>query len=150
MNANFSQTAAIRRPRWMIVDDNRDFLSLMRAIVTEVADADVQCYQSPQAALAAFAFAPEAFDFVITDLEMPGMSGLELGEQLRKLSPSLKILLATGSDLLTNEAAAQKGFCGLLPKPFLIAALRNALVVAGVLPTPAENKPKKIHVLTTA
>jgi CheY-like chemotaxis protein len=144
------QTENVSRPRWMIVDDNQDFLSLMRAVVEEVAGADVECFQSPHAALAAFAFAPEAVDFVITDLEMPGMSGVELGERLRKLSPSLKILLATGSDILTNEESVQKGFCGLLHKPFLVAALRNALAVAGILETPAENKSKNISVLTAA
>lgn len=144
------QTENVSRPRWMIVDDNQDFLSLMRAVVEEVTGADVQCFQSPHAALAAFASAPGAVDFVITDLEMPGMSGVELGERLRKLSPSLKILLATGSDMFTNEDAVQKGFCGLLHKPFLIAALRNALAAAGILETPSENKSKNISVLTAA
>jgi hypothetical protein len=59
-------------------------------------------------------------------------------------------LLATGSDILTNEDAVQKGFCGLLHKPFLIAALRNALAAAGILETPSENKSKNISVLTAA
>jgi CheY-like chemotaxis protein len=144
------QTENVSRPRWMIVDDNQDFLSLLRAVVEEVAGADVQCFQSPRAALAAFTDAPGAVDFVITDLEMPGMSGVELGERLRKLSPSLKILLATGSDILTQEDVVQKGFCGLLHKPFLVAALRNALAVAGILETPAENRSKNISVLTAA
>jgi CheY-like chemotaxis protein len=112
------QTECSNRPRWIIVDDNLHFLSLMHAIIAEVVDADVQCFQSPHTALSAFEAAPKTVDFVITDLEMPGMNGIELGERLRKLSPALKILLVTGSGIFTNEEAAQKGFCGLLQKTF--------------------------------
>ena len=58
--------------------------------------------------------APGAFDFVITDLEMPGLDGIELGRQLRAFSPTTKILLATGSGILTATEAVERGFCGLL------------------------------------
>jgi CheY-like chemotaxis protein len=144
------QIECVSRPRWMIVDDNKDILSLMRGIVAEFVDADIQCFHSPHAALATFAAAPEAVDFVITDLEMPGMSGLELGERLRKLSPSLKVLLSTGSEILTDGEAEQKGFCGLLRKPFPFAALRNALIAAGILKMPVENKSENFQILTAA
>jgi two-component system cell cycle sensor histidine kinase/response regulator CckA len=133
MKNSMMQIEGASRPRWMIVDDNKDILSLMCGIVAKFVDADVQCFHSPHAALATFAAAPEAVDFVITDLEMPGMSGIELGERLRKLSPSLKVLLSTGSEIITDGEAAQKGFCGLLRKPFPFAALRSALVAAGIL-----------------
>ena len=133
------QTRAASRPCCMIVDDNEDVLLLMREIVAEFIDADVRCFHSPQAALAKFGAAPEAVGFVITDLEMPGMRGLELGERLWKLSPSLKILLATGSEILTDGEAARKGFCGLLHKPFPFAALRRVLQAAGLSVIPAEN-----------
>jgi CheY-like chemotaxis protein len=144
------QIEVVSRPRWIIVDDNKDILSLMRGIVAKFVDADVQCFHSPHAALATFAAAPEAVDFVIADLEMPGMSGIELGDRLRKLSPSLKVLLSTGSEILTDGEAAQKGFCRLLRKPFPLAALRNALVAAGILKEPVENKSKQFQVLTAA
>lgn len=111
----------------MVVDDNQDILMLIRDIVARFSDVDIECFNSPQDALAAFEAEPEAFDFVITDLEMPGMSGIELSRRLRALSPSLRILLSTGSELLSDEEAAQKGFCGLLRKPFPLAALQNAL-----------------------
>ncbi len=134
----------------MIVDDNKNLLSLLRERVGELMAADIQCFHSPHAALATFATAPEAVDFIITDLEMPGMSGLELGERLWKLSPSLKVLLSTGSEILTDGEAAQKGFCGRLRKPYSFAALRNALAVAGVLEIPSENKSKNFQALTLA
>ena len=150
MKNSIIETEAASRPRWMIVDDNQDVLAWMRELVAKLVDADIQCFDSPHSALATFAAAPETVDFVITDLEMPGMSGLELGDRLRKLSPSLKVLLATGSEILTNREAAQKGFCGLLRKPFPFPSLRGALAAAGALAMPVENNSEKFAALTMA
>jgi len=132
MNPNFAQTETASRPRWMIVDDNEDILLLMRDIAAQFSDAEIVCFNSPQAALAAFGAAPENFELVITDFEMPGMNGVELCHRLRAISPAAKILLATGSGLVSEEAAANEGFCGLLHKPFPFAVLRNILESIGV------------------
>ena len=127
MKNSILQAEAGARPRWMIVDDNPDILTLVRDIVAHFNDVDVECFNSPQAALAAFESEPESFEFVITDLEMPEMNGLELSRRLRAFAPSLKILLSTGSEIISDEEAAEKGFCGLLRKPFPFAALQRAL-----------------------
>ena len=127
MKYSMKQTEDGSRPRWMVVDDDRDILSLIRDVVARFDDVDVECCNTPQEALAAFESKPGAFEFVITDLEMPDMSGIELCRRLRALSPSLKILLSTGSEILSDEEAVQKGFFGLLRKPFPLAALQNAL-----------------------
>lgn len=116
----------------MIVDDTPGVLFLIRDIIARFNEVDIECFRSPRAALAAFAADPEAFAFVITDLEMPDMSGIELCRRLRRLAPSLKILLSTGSEIISDEEAAQKGFCGLLHKPFPRAALQRALEPAAL------------------
>ena len=138
------------RPRWIIVDDDKDILSLLPAMIARCVEVDIQCFRSPHAALAWFEAAPGAIDFVITDLQMLGLGGIELGDRLRKLSPSLKILITTGSEMLTDEAAAQKGFCGLLRKPFQFASLRRVLAAAGILEIPIKNNFKKFAALTGA
>jgi CheY-like chemotaxis protein len=130
---NYSDWSAnAASPRWMIVDDNEEILSLMREITAQFSGSEIVCFNSPQAALAAFEAAPENFELVITDYEMPGMNGLELCRRLRAISPSAKIILATGSGLVSEEAAAHEGFCGLLHKPFPFAALQNILKSAGL------------------
>lgn len=143
------ETEPASRQRWMIVDDNKDILTLMRTVIAHCADVDIQCFHSPQAALATFTSTPKAFDLVITDLEMPDMSGIELGSRLWKLSPTIKVLLSTGSEILTATEARQKGFCGMLRKPFLIASLRRALEAAGVLKTTDKNNSQSTAALTT-
>ncbi len=133
MNSTFPQIRCAAHRRWMIVDDDENMLSLMHNLVARTSDADIECFLSPYEALAAFEATPELFELVITDLEMPGLDGIELGRQLHALSPKTKILLVTGSGILTTTEAIQRGFCGLLPKPFSLTALENALEFARVI-----------------
>jgi CheY-like chemotaxis protein len=142
MNTKMYPLSFAARRRWMIVDNDEDVLMIMRHLLTRISDADVECFLSPQEALAAFAAAPETFELVITDLEMPRMDGIELGRKMRAISPAIKILLASGSGLLTEPEAVEKGFCGLLAKPFSQSLLSAAL--ASALDDPAVKAPYKI------
>lgn len=117
---------------WMLVDDNSEILSLLAALAGSLTDAEVECFNSPQSALSAFAAAPEKYAVVITDYEMPGMDGVELCRRMLAISPAQKIFLATGSGFFTEAAARHAGFSGLLNKPFPLEALRAALAGAGV------------------
>ena len=106
------------RARWMVVDDDdgvRDFLACvlqMRGV------ADIASFRSGTEALAAFTATPEQFQFVITDLDMPGMNGIELCRQLHAVAPQLKIMLTTGNLAANVDGAKRCGFCGMLAKPF--------------------------------
>lgn len=70
-----------------------------------------------------------AFDAVLTDVEMPGMSGVELAHEIRTRWPSLPVMLMTGS----SEPHASTDAALLLRKPFSLDALRGAL--AQILPS---------------
>ena len=95
---------------WMLVDDNVAILELVSALVENLTDAPIERFDSPQAALAAFANAPEKYAVVITDFEMPGMDGVELCRRMLVLAPAQKIILATGSGFFTEAAARHAGF----------------------------------------
>jgi two-component system cell cycle sensor histidine kinase/response regulator CckA len=118
--------------RWMLVDDNEDILLVISALVEKLTGARTECHNSPESALAAFTAAPEAYELVITDYEMPGMTGIELCRRLRLLAPEQKVILATGSGYFTKEAARIAGFCAFLRKPFPLTALKAALAEAGM------------------
>jgi CheY-like chemotaxis protein len=79
--------------------------------------------------------AEEPFDAVISDIEMPGMDGFELLQQIRQLHPELPVILMTAfPDDEKLDAARLHGAAGLLKKPYggqelagtLEAALRRA------------------------
>ena len=91
------QASSPTKARWMIVDDDADILYLLSHLAAQMTDAEIGCFSSPQEAVAAFAEAPDKFQFVITDLEMPGMDGIQLCRRLRAISPGIKVLLSTGS-----------------------------------------------------
>ena len=58
-------------------------------------------------------------DVLITDVRMPGMSGITLLERLRTTSPDLPIIVITAHSDLENAVAAYKGGAfEYLPKPF--------------------------------
>jgi CheY-like chemotaxis protein len=74
---------------------------------------------NPAESLVEFRAAPKDFDLVITDLTMPGMTGLELARQLLEIRPDVPVLLATGfGGTLTAESVRQRGIRDLLMKPF--------------------------------
>ncbi|MDB6018618.1 MAG: hypothetical protein JWR19_3107 [Pedosphaera sp.] len=120
------------RACWMVVDDNEHVLQAITNLLAAIANAEIRAFRSAPEALAAFAAAPETFQLVVTDLEMPQMNGLELCQRLHQLAPSLKIVLVTGSALMSHETAEQNGFFGLLHKPFPLDQLHSVLKRAEV------------------
>jgi CheY-like chemotaxis protein len=112
---------------WMVVDDNQEILSLLQEAVASMFSVEVAAYNSPHAALAAFRTAPERFQCVITDLEMPGMNGFDFCRELRAIVPRIPVLLATGSQAVTRAEATERGFSGMLTKPFSLSTLRREI-----------------------
>ncbi len=61
----------------------------------------------------------EHFDIVITDIRMPGMDGLQLLEELKKIQPHLVVIMITGYATIKSAVESiQKGAYDYLPKPF--------------------------------
>lgn len=60
----------------------------------------------------------EDYDVVFTDIKMPGMSGLDMAEQLKQRHPWLPVVIVTGYGSPDNEARAEAaGVSGFLRKP---------------------------------
>jgi YesN/AraC family two-component response regulator len=72
-------------------------------------------------------FADNAFDLVMTDHAMPGMTGAQLAAELRALAPSVRVILATGYADLEEETASG---VPRLSKPFSLADLEAAVAGA--------------------
>jgi DNA-binding NtrC family response regulator len=122
--------------RWMVVDNDVDALDAVARLLAAVSDAEICSFPSPWQALDAIIAAPETFQLVVTDLEMPGMNGIDFRRQVQLVVPAMKVLLTTGSGLFTEESAREIGFCGLLCKPFSIGALKETLATVQALSAP--------------
>ena len=130
MNAPLPELKRPRRPHWMLVDDDARNLTLMSKLIEHYCDAQVDCFRDSEAALAAFAEAPDGFDLIVTDLQMPGLNGVELCRRVHAVSPPTRVLLATRQSDVTCESATRAGFLGVLHKPYLVGALLGALAAA--------------------
>jgi DNA-binding NtrC family response regulator len=128
MRNTMTETKADTRPRWMIVDDREEILLLVREIRERFRQSvDIQCFDSPENACLAFEAGPQAFEFVITDLEMPEPCSLALCRRLRPFSPLLYIFLSLEGEILSDDEAKQKGFCNPSHRPLPFGALQEAL-----------------------
>ena len=83
-------------------------------------------------ALKLFEAGPDTFDLVLTDMTMPGMTGLELVKQLVDIRPGIPIILSTGfSTGITGEEIRPMGIRAMVMKPMIARELaetvRNAL-----------------------
>jgi DNA-binding response OmpR family regulator len=85
------------------------------------------------------------FAAVVLDLSMPGMSGAETLAELRRIDPSVPVLLASGYSESRSALGASEGVA-FLAKPFepraLVDALQ-ALLSCGLRPQPAPEAPPK-------
>jgi response regulator RpfG family c-di-GMP phosphodiesterase len=103
--------------RILLVDDDVMLRTLLRTTF-EVFDIDVEEAESAAAAERAIhAFQP---DVVVLDIRMPGMDGLEFCRQLKadRANDGLGVILLTGSEGGTQEAADEAGADVFLRKPF--------------------------------
>jgi CheY-like chemotaxis protein len=100
-------------------------------------------FSSPTVALEQLRAAPHAVDLLITDLGMPGLSGLDLARQISAVRPDLPIILASGYAPLSDAELLAAGIRGRLPKPFNLRQLSEALHahLPALLPTGPGDSP---------
>ena len=116
-------------PRIFVVDDEPE-IAKMLAVILQMNLFDAVPYTDPREALEAARV--EAPEYVITDIVMPGMNGVELAIHLRQAAPACKVLLFTGqvgsSELIRDAEAAGNRFV-LVQKPIhptkLVEAIRS-------------------------
>ena len=129
------------RARILVVEDDEDAALFLMHVLEKRGPFQVTHTPDPAAALAMTAAAAEPWDLVITDLELPSMSGRELTGALRRLDPLLPVVLVTACEAATRGPASADA---ILIKPLRVDQLLatvNALISAmrvADLPTAAE------------
>ncbi len=108
----------------LVVEDNAEVGEFATAALQELGYRSTLAIDARQA-LDLLDRDPTRFQVVFTDVVMPGMSGIELGEEVRRLYPGLPLILASGY----SHVLAQNGQHGfeLLHKPYSIEQLSRVL-----------------------
>jgi len=113
------------RRRILLVDDDEDGRSMLcDALRSRGFDAD--CVDSAGACLARLT--GSQVEVVVTDVQMPEMSGIELCGVLRTAHPAIQVIVISGiGDTTTAAAARAMGALTFLPKPVRLSELEVVL-----------------------
>ena len=110
------------KPIWIVDDDQSIRFVLEKALLRE--DLPTRSFTNPREVLAALAELDGAGDdkgpqILVSDIRMPGGSGLDLLEKVKQILPGLPVIIMTAfSDLDSAVSSFQGGAFEYLPKPF--------------------------------
>lgn len=107
------------KPIWIVDDDQSIRFVLEKALLRE--NLPTRSFTNPQEVLKALADTPESEgpQILVSDIRMPGGSGLDLLEKVKEKLPGLPVIIMTAfSDLDSAVSAFQGGAFEYLPKPF--------------------------------
>ncbi|ADK85970.1 signal transduction histidine kinase, nitrogen specific, NtrB [Desulfarculus baarsii DSM 2075] len=114
----------------LLVDDEQTLVETGRGLLERMGYR-VTAFTSATEALAAFAQDPDSFDVIVTDQNMPHLSGLSLAKQATAIRPMVAVVLCTGfSEALTNADFSDLGVDQFVMKPVLGNQLGRAIRAA--------------------
>jgi PAS domain S-box-containing protein len=114
--------------RMLLVDDRPDVRAALRRILRDAGIA-VTAVEDGAAALAALDAVRGEFDVIVSDVAMPGMSGVELAAEASSRYPHLPIVLVSG-DAAAEGALHKAGVGAFVAKPFTLEQLFAGIAVA--------------------
>ena len=110
----------------LIVDDMPDMRSLLRATLLKLGITSVAEAEDGAQALATYQH--ENIDIVFLDINMPGVSGLELLVELKRIDPKVYVVMVSGESSMSNvRAAIGFGAKGFVVKPYSADKIEEAL-----------------------
>jgi CheY-like chemotaxis protein len=113
--------------RILVLDDDRTLATILADHLAERGHRVVPAYDGQ---LALVFCEQSAFDVIVVDLVLPGMSGIDVVEKLRQKNLTARAIIMTGfADLLNGESArlAALGVEAVIEKPFSFADLDEAV-----------------------
>ena len=111
-----------RVARILVVDDERSMREFLEILLQRDGHAVVSCASAQEALVA---LQSDSFDLVISDIKMPGMSGVELLQQTHEIAPDTLVVLITAHGTAESAVEAMKlGVYDYLTKPCSVDEIR--------------------------
>lgn len=108
------------RAAWVLVVDDDAANRQLQRIALSFEGLRVREAASGFEALGILGDCNHPFGLVLTDYEMPGMTGAELAAAIRRTGAAMPIVLVTAQDSVTEEHTRRWGFQALIRKPYAI------------------------------
>jgi DNA-binding NtrC family response regulator len=115
-------------PRLLIVDDEM----IMREYLADIfQDEGFEVVKVNSGESAIEHLDREAFDLVIADMKMPGISGIEVFQHARDKQPNAKVILITAYSMdMSGKQYLEEGAYGFILKPFELNDIRKMVFAA--------------------
>lgn len=119
--------------RILVAEDEDDIRELIERVLTREGH---QVVTVTDGTAAVEMHQDQAFDLIVSDLNMPRLTGIQVAEKVRANQPgAVPFLLVTASATEEDLLEARRlGISGFMPKPFRLAELRDQ--VSALLPNP--------------
>ncbi len=112
----------------LLVEDNSEVSLITVEYLTELGHSTV-AVRAAESALSRLS--ERNFDAVLTDVSLPGMSGIDLAKELVKHYPRLPVVISSGYGLTVEMILGpRRPSVFLLPKPYDLPALQKTLTDA--------------------
>lgn len=113
--------------RILLADDDK----ATRDLVKRALEADghaVELTQDGTEALDRLTVAADGLDLLVSDVNMPGIDGIELARRAIEKAPGLKLLLMSGfAEELERARTLPTDRLAIIPKPFTLDQIRSAV-----------------------
>jgi CheY-like chemotaxis protein len=108
--------------------DDEELLVEVSSMVLESLGYKVTSFTSSIEALEAFRKNPQGFDLLLTDMNMPKLSGLDLAREVTGIRPDTPIVLCTGfSETISSSHSASLGIRKTIMKPMVARDIALAI-----------------------
>ncbi len=112
---------------FLVIDDEQELAHLYKEFIKEIGY-DAVSFTNPILALEHYKRCFDKYSLILTDLRMPGMSGIEFANKVRELNSKVKIFLTTAFDMadIKDYKDYQKAKINkILQKPIKFSTLRK-------------------------
>lgn len=111
----------------LLIDDEPDILTLFKRYL-EMSGYSTYGFINPTAAVEHFKQNPKAYQIIITDVRMPGMSGFQVVREITKMNPDVKIIMTSSFEMSMKEMKTvlpSLKVDGLIEKPIELQKLNE-------------------------
>lgn len=128
-NSAKEESVSINSKQILLVDDDQSILALAKRKLTglgyQVAD-----FNDCNEALNTFQKTPDKFDVVISDFNMPSMTGTQLASQVQAISPNKPVIIITGVPEQVEAGPDVTKIASVVSKPIAFSELHQEIVTA--------------------
>lgn len=114
----------------LVVDDDPDIVQVLKLGLLKNRFL-VDAFTKPEEALQSFTSNANDFCLILSDIRMPGLSGIQLAKKVKEINPDVKVVLLTAFEIKDNEFSKvfpSTHVDGFVQKPVSIKDLTNKIL----------------------